>query len=102
MTRLVVAKTAPNQSNSATRPLVSNATIENNRGVFLAGNLAGREFKRKMALENVKKMQESTEQYQSFVDTELESLDSYVAALNASESKQNIYNSNNSSILLRL
>ena len=40
-----------------------------------------------MALENVKKMQESTEQYKSFVDTELECLDSYVAALNASESK---------------
>ena len=37
-----------------------------------------------MALE---KMQGSTEQYKSFADTELEGLDSYVAALNANESK---------------
>ena len=51
-----------------------------------------------MALENVKKMQESTEQYKSFADTELEGLDSYVAALNANESKH-YYCWNNSSML---
>ena len=41
-----------------------------------------------MALENLKKeMLASIDQYKGFVETELESVDAYIAALNANESK---------------
>ena len=45
-----------------------------------------------MALENLKKeMLASIDQYEGFVETELESVDSYIAALNANESKLYFY-----------